>query len=183
MLTPVEQADVLGPRDFGGEAHAAGALNTAGHDRLDQRPHVLFFDRALVLGKAGAVAAKGLRLILQVALATLIANRAVQRVVEEQELHHAFARLLHLVGAGVDHEAVAARQRTGGGGLGRTAALVFDFDQTHAAVAGHRQTVVVAEPGDLSPGEFRDLKNAHPVFEFDFNTVHDGFGHDDTRLW
>ena len=69
------------------------------------------------------------------------------------------------------------------GGLRRTATLVFDFDQTHAAVAGYRQTVVVAEPGDLSPGEFRDLKNAHPVFEFDFNTVHDGFGHDDTRLW
>ena len=44
---------------------------------------------------AAAVDAVGHRLVLQVALAALVADRAVERMVDEQELHHPFARLLH----------------------------------------------------------------------------------------
>ena len=51
-----EVITVLDAGDLRGEAHAAGAMDAAGHDRLDQRPHILVFDRALVFGKARMVA-------------------------------------------------------------------------------------------------------------------------------
>ena len=65
-------------------------------------PEVLLFDRALVLHVARAADAVGHRLVLQVALAALVADRAVERMIDEQELHHAFARLLHHRRCGVD---------------------------------------------------------------------------------
>ena len=57
--------------------------------------------------EAGVRAAVAHRLVLQRALAALVADRAVQRVVDEQQLHHA---LLRLVGdrrgvLGLDHHA------------------------------------------------------------------------------
>lgn len=60
-------------------------------DGFHQRADVLVFDGALVLFKAVLVDAIGHGLILQVALATLVADRAIQRVVDEQKLHHPFA--------------------------------------------------------------------------------------------
>ena len=61
---------------------------------LIERAEILLFDRALVLGVARAAGAIGHGLVLQVALAALVADGAVERVIDEQELHHAFARLL-----------------------------------------------------------------------------------------
>ena len=45
--------------------------------------------------EAVRVDAIGHRLVLQVAFAALVADRAIERMVDEQEFHHAFARLLH----------------------------------------------------------------------------------------
>ena len=59
------------------------------------RPEVL--DRVValgVLGVAGAGAAFLEHVVLQLALAGLVADRAVERVVDQQELQHALARLL-----------------------------------------------------------------------------------------
>jgi hypothetical protein len=50
--------------------------------RLDQRPQVLVVNGALHLGESATVAAKDHRLVLQVAFAALIADGAVQRVVD-----------------------------------------------------------------------------------------------------
>src|SRR5690606_27152795 len=80
-----DHADVRDARHFGDEADATGALDAPRHERLDRRAHVLFFDRALVLAVARAVAAVADSLILQVALAALVADRAVQRVVRAEE--------------------------------------------------------------------------------------------------
>ena len=183
MFTTVEQANVFRTRHFGRKANTARALDTAGHDRLDQRPHVLLFYCALVLSKARTVTAKGLCLILQITLTALVTDRTVQRVVQEQELHHAFAGLLDLVSAGVNHQTIATRQRTRRRWLWRAATLVFDLYQTHAAVAGNGQAVVVTEPRNFSACKLSDLQHAHTVFEFDFNAVHDGFGHGYTQCW
>src|SRR5436309_540580 len=81
-------AAIFDPGDLGGEADAARAMDAAIHAGLDQRPEILVLDRALVLLEAAAIEAIGHRLVLQVALAALIADRAVERVVDEQELHH-----------------------------------------------------------------------------------------------
>ena len=95
VLAAADRAELRHAGDLGREAHAAGALDAAVHRRLDQRPDVLVFDRALVLGVARGVDAVGHGLVLQVALAALVADRAIERMVDEQELHHPLARLLH----------------------------------------------------------------------------------------
>ena len=47
-----------------------------------------------MLGEAGLAATVGHGLVLQGALAALVADRAVQRVVDEQQLHHPVLGLL-----------------------------------------------------------------------------------------
>ena len=106
--------------------------------------------------EAGLAAAVGHRLVLQRALAALVADRAVERVVDQQELHDA---LLRLVGdrrgdLGVDDHALGDRQRAGGLRLREAAAVagVGDVDQALAAgadrvrAAGGRRTAGSATP-------------------------------------
>ncbi len=78
-------------------------------DVLTSGPMILVLDRALVLVIAAGVDAVGHRLVLQVALAALVADRAIERMVDQQEFHHAFARLLHHRRLGDDHRRLAVR--------------------------------------------------------------------------
>jgi len=72
--------------------------------------------------------------VLEVALAAAVADRAVERVVEEQELEHTLTRLRHRVGLGVDHHPLADV-----GGAGRLQlGHLLDLDQAHPA---HRHRV------------------------------------------
>ena len=83
------------------EAHAARAVDAARHLlHRDQRADVLGEDDALVLVVARRRRAVADREILQLALAALVADRAVERVVDQQELHHALLRLDRLVALG-----------------------------------------------------------------------------------
>src|SRR3546814_1339472 len=81
------------------------------------------------------------RQVLQFALAALVADRAVERMVDQQELHHVALRLERLVAAREDLHAV----HDGGGAGRRRLAHLLDVDQAHAAVGRDRQLVVVAE--------------------------------------
>jgi hypothetical protein len=68
-------------------------------------------------------AAIGHGLVLQVAFAALVADRAIERVIDEQELHHALARLLDEFGGGDDFlivRAGSAQEACGLGGPGFT---------------------------------------------------------------
>ena len=49
ILAATDRADFLDPRDFFGKADAARALDAACHHRLDDRAHIFFGHRALVL--------------------------------------------------------------------------------------------------------------------------------------
>jgi hypothetical protein len=53
-------------------------MDAAGHHRLDQRTHVFFGDRALVLVIARCATPVGNGLVLQIALAALVADRAIE---------------------------------------------------------------------------------------------------------
>ena len=53
----------------------------------DERAEVLVLHDALALVEARDVAAEAHRQILQLALAALVADRAVERMVDQQELH------------------------------------------------------------------------------------------------
>src|ERR1700722_969677 len=96
-------------------------------------------------------------------------------MVDKQELHHALARLLDHLRVGDDLLTLGGRQGAGGLRLGRA---WFHFHQAHPAVAGDRQTLVVAEARNLAAGELGDLKHGHAGLELDLDAVHLGFGHE-----
>ena len=122
---------------------------------LDQRAEILVADGALVLLEPAAVETVGHRLVLQIALAALVADRAIERMIDQQELHHPLLRLDRLWRFGVNHHAVGRRHRAGGDRLWR----FLDLDQTHPAVAGDREALVVAEMRDLDPGVLAGLQD------------------------
>jgi hypothetical protein len=80
---------------------------------------------------------------LEVALASLVADGAIEGVVGEQKLHDASSGQTGGFGVGVDFH--------GGGDLRAAAGDWFggllDFDETHSAVAGYFEAFVVAEAG------------------------------------
>ena len=167
VLAAKDRADLLDPGDLGREADAARAMDAAGHDRLDQRPHLLVGDGALVLDVAAVVDAVGHRLVLQIALAALVADRAVERMVDQQELHHPLAGLDRTLVLGVDHHALGDRHRAGRDGLRR----FLDVDQAHAAVAGDRQALVEAEMRHLDADRLAGLEDREPVLDLDLASV------------
>src|SRR5258708_23495373 len=93
MLAAAGGAELLDAGHFSQEPDAARAMDAAIHLGRDKWAEILFLDRPLVLDIAAAIEAVGHRLVLQVALATLITDRAIQGMVDEQEFHHAVARL------------------------------------------------------------------------------------------
>jgi hypothetical protein len=101
---------------------------------------------ALGFDEARAPAAPAEGDVLQRALAALVADRAVERVVDEQELDHRLLRVLDALGLRVDDHAVAHSGRAAGLELGDA----LDLDQAHAACAdGLAELGLVAEDGDL----------------------------------
>lgn len=113
---------------------------------LDQRPDVLVlhcpFARDLV--KPPSVTAISHALILQVALATLVADGTIQRMICQQELHHTFSRLVRERAIRLDHHTRLHRPRARGDWLRRP----LDLYQAHSAVSGNHEFLVVAVPGD-----------------------------------
>src|SRR5690606_21361557 len=92
------------------------------------------------------------RQILQLALAALVADRAVERMVDQQELHHVALCLQRLVVAGEDLQPVHDRSGAGRRRLRRPASADLGIDQAHAAVGRDRKLVVVAEARDRNAG-------------------------------
>ena len=135
------------------EADAAGTVDTAGHDRLDQRPKILVLDRPLVLLEPRPVEAVSHSLILKIALATLVADRAIQRVIDQQKFHDALTGLMDQIGVGLDDHAFAAGHSAGCDRLGS----LLHLDQAHAAVGRNRQPFVVTEARDFDADLFAGL--------------------------
>ena len=165
--TAVDEAQdgVLG--DLAGEAHAARAEDAAFVVERDAGPEAgLLRLGVLLVDIARITAAVFGGEFLQLALAGLVADRAVERVVEEEHLRHAFAAGLD---AGRFEADVQARCDVGGAGDGRlglptdlrlavlhhqlvgraVAHRRAEFDQAHAAVAGDRELRVIAIVGDF----------------------------------
>ena len=173
VLAPVRHAQLHHAGHFLAKAHAAGAMNAAAHFlHADQRAHVLNRDHALFFSVARVGRTVAHRQVLQLAFAALVANRAVQRVVDKQKLHHRLLRLDSLVGLGAHHHALGDRRGAGGHGLGG----FFNVHQAHAAVSGDAELLVVAEMGNVGARFFGRMHD-HAAFqnlyllavEFDFN--------------
>src|SRR5581483_6073296 len=96
VFAAAERAELHHARELLAEAHAARAVDAARHERRDERADILIRHHALRLVVARIVLAVAERLILQRAFAALVADRAVERMVEQQKLHHGFLRLARL---------------------------------------------------------------------------------------
>ena len=149
MFAAVDHAEFHHPGDLLAEAHAARAVDAAAHLlHADQRADVLVEDDALFFGVARSRAAVAHCQILQLALAALVADRAVQRMVDQQELHHRLLRGQRLRALGVHHHALRHRRGTGRHRLGR----LLDVDQAHAAVGRDAELLVIAEMRHVDAG-------------------------------
>src|SRR5690606_39052684 len=129
-LGTADRAELLNALDLGTEAHAAGAVDAARHVGRDQGAQVLVLDDALPLDIARHVTAEAHREILQLALAALVADRAVERMVDQQELHRRLLRLDRALRPRVDLHAVRDWRRARGQRLRR----LLDVDEAHPAV-------------------------------------------------
>lgn len=122
---------------------------------LDERTNVLVLDGTLAtkLVEATTVSTVSHALVLEIALATLIANRAIQRVVGEQEFHDTLTGLVDEGGVGLDDHTGLDGPCARGDGLGGA----LDFDETHTTVTGDHELLVVAVAGDGGAGLFAGL--------------------------
>ena len=181
VLAAADGAKLLDARDLGHEADAARAMDAAGHVGADQRPEIFVLDGTLVVGEAAGVEAIGHGLILQIAFAALVADRAIERVIDQQELEHALTRLLHRRRVGDDgrRRAVAAGPEIvdAHGAGGHRLRHAGDLDQAHAAIAGDRQALVIAETRDLDAGEPAGLDQGDAVRHLVLFAVDDELRH------
>ncbi len=132
------------------EARAAVAEDAAlAVERDQRRDGERLLVGALVEVEARVARPVAVRQVLQRALAALVAHRAVEGVVEQDELEHRLLALGRVLGARVHLHAVAGGH--GAGGLQLRHAL--DLDEAHAARADRGpEPGLVAEDRDLDPG-------------------------------
>ncbi|MGF6976658.1 hypothetical protein QFZ94_005108 [Paraburkholderia sp. JPY465] len=112
--------------------------------------------------------------ILQLAFAALVADRAVERMVDQQEFHHSLLALHRLVRLGAHDHAGRHRRRARGHGLRH----LLDIDQTHPAVGRNRQLLVIAEVRNVGVDLMRSLDHHAAFRHLDFLAVYFQFNHD-----
>ncbi len=112
-------------------------------------------------------------LILQVAFAGLVADGAIDGVVDEQELEGGAPGLVHLRCARVHHHTVGDDRVARDLELGH----LLDFDQAHAAVAVHCQIRMPAEVGDVDSDLVGSPDHRRSRGDLDLLAVNHAFGH------
>ena len=178
LLAPTDEVDLGLACHLICEAGAPAALDTplaVEQDQLGDGDG--FLEMALLLDEPGFAGAIGQGLILQGAFAALVAHRAVERVVDQEELEDTVLGLLHLGRIGDDlHPGrrfnEAARHECG-------AARATHFHQTHPTHPDRLHARVVTEAWDEGAGplgrgdEQLALAGAHgPTVECEFEFVH-----------
>src|ERR1700730_2986707 len=141
LRAALAHAERLDVHSLVANANAAETQYAARRIVIDRLGPFLFRLVACFVGEPVVVGAIGENHILQFALATLVAYRAIERVVGEQEFEHRLARLMYLLGTGAHNHAWHGEQRARGLQLGR----FFDFHQAHAAGRLQREAREVAK--------------------------------------
>src|SRR5919198_5347333 len=123
-------------RDIVHESDAARAQYAPIGDVDDVAAEVLDRIEALWLAIASLRPTFLKRIVLQLAFAGLIADRTIERMVDEQHLEDALPRLERFLCVDANHLAFGDGRGAGGRELGH----LLDLDETHAAYAGDRQS-------------------------------------------
>ena len=172
-----------GAGHLAGEAHAPRAHDAAVGVEKDVGADVLLRLLDLGLGEATLPAAVLVGVVLQMALAGLVADRTVHRVVDQQVLHDRLLVGDRLGAVGVHDHAVRRGLLAGGhelrnllklAGLG---VLLPDLGEADAAARDHREAGVVAVVRDLELGVEGGLEDALAGAERHFLAVDGQGGH------
>ena len=139
---------------FAANAHTPVAQDAAWPVKVHDRRPLLLFAVLLEFHEPGFGSAVSERHVLQFALATGVADRAIQRMIPEQQLDHPLAGLADLIAGGGHDHAFADDRGAGGLQLGD----FFNLDQAHAACALQGKVWVIAERGHF---------DAHTLAGFD----------------
>src|SRR5262249_4623014 len=107
------------------------------------------------------------------ALAGLIAYRAVERVVDQMELHDRLPRLAHPVGLGVDDHPLGGERVARDGGPRR----LLDVHHAEAALSGDREAAVVAVMRHLNADAAGRLDQVGAGRDLDLLAVDRELGH------
>mmetsp|Transcript_35721 Transcript_35721/g.50029 ORF Transcript_35721/g.50029 Transcript_35721/m.50029 type:complete len:367 (-) Transcript_35721:346-1446(-) len=97
---------------LGGEPDASRAVDATSHDSLHKRADVFVLYTTFGKEEAGTVATESHGLILEVTLATLVANRAIKGVIRKEKLHDSLTSLVHQWRVGLDFHTRHKRHRT-----------------------------------------------------------------------
>jgi hypothetical protein len=136
------------------EAHASGTQNAAVWNVEYITAKILNWVEAFrVLSVSRACLPFFENVVLQLAFSGLIADRAVERMVDEQEFEDAAPRLTRLFGEDTDD--LTLRHRRGTGDL--QLRCLFDFDEAHPAHARYREPRMVAVVRDHNTRSLRSL--------------------------
>ncbi len=173
-LAATRRAEFLDAGDFGRETHAARAVDAARHVGRDERSQVLVLDDALALVESRLRTAEAEREVLEFALAALVADRAVERMIDQQEFHRRLLRRHRPRRTGEDLHAFRDRRRAGRHRLRR----LLHFDQAHAAVRRDGELLVIAEAWNVNScciGQLHDhlalARLQRPAVDFDVDDV------------
>ena len=112
-------------------------------------------------------------IVLQLAFAGLVADAAIDRVIQRQQLHHRLAILLHQFGIGLHAQPLADRHIAGD----LDPAAPLDLNRADPAVAGDRELRMPAEIRHLDA--VRDRRFDHGLVAFGLNrpAVYEDFRH------
>lgn len=136
---------------------------------LDQRTDVLILNGTLAgdLVKPTPIGTISHTLVLEITLTTLVANRAIERVVREEKLHHTLPGLVNERGTSLDHHSRLDRPGARRNRLGHP----LDLDQTHSAVTSNHQLFVVTVSGDGHTRFLASLDEGGPGYKNGFASV------------
>ena len=125
----IHDAERADAHAFIADTNAAVAEDTSRRIEEHDRRKLLFVDVVLHFREPALAGAVREHHVLQFALAALVADRAIERMIGQQQLEHRFASLLDDGGIGADDHAFADREGT----CGLKLRHLLDFHQAHAA--------------------------------------------------
>ena len=174
MFTAMGHAEFHDASHFLSKAHATGAMDATAHlfhadegARIFVEHHAFFF---FVTRSRTTVAHSQ---VLQLAFATLVANRAIEWMVDQQKLHHRLLRFDCFFALGAHHHALGHRGGTRRHGLG----CFFYIDQTHTAIGGDAEFLVITKMRNVGARFFSRMHDHAAFLDFHFFTVEFDFNH------
>ena len=152
---------IVKSRNLLSKPDAPSAVNAPVHVGDHQRTDVLVLHRPLVLVVSTGLVPVEVGVVLQVALAALVADGAVEGVVGQQKFHHRALRQPRGLRVGPNLHGGGDLRAAGGDRLRR----FLDLHEAHPAIAGHFQPLVVAEAGDLDAVLLGGLEDGEVVID------------------